>query len=169
MSNEKSIPVEGKQFVGIGKMMLDSLSAEWNIPHLHFIINKTPSGLYEATLIEFILDASGQTIEEAIESLSSLTVHYVTEVMAHGRGYDEFIEHINSLVMENYWKEYRNIEFKLARIRKDLSHALSSKINAAIKNMLAEEIKQRIKDIASEVVDAIITSVNIEITTLEAA
>ena len=161
--------MDNKHFVAIGKMTIDNLSTEWNIPDLHFIVNKTPSGLFEATNIELILDSPGNTIEEAIEGLTGITLHYITTVMEKGRGYDEFIEKANSLVMEEYWREYRNIEFSLARNRKDLSHEIANKINAAIKNMLAEEITQQIKEVATGVVKTIIAKINIELATLEAA
>ena len=113
--------MDNKHFVAIGKMTIDNLSAEWNIPALHFIVNKTQSGVFEATNLELILDAAGNTIEGAIEGLTGLTIHYITAVMEKGRGYDEFIDKVNSLAMEEYWREYRNIEFSLARNRKDLS------------------------------------------------
>jgi hypothetical protein len=53
MNNEStSVPVDNKNFVGIGKLIFDS-DAEWNIPILHFMVDKTASGNYEATLLEF--------------------------------------------------------------------------------------------------------------------
>jgi len=159
--------MDNKHFVAIGKMTIDNLSTEWNVPDLHFIVNKTPSGLFEATNIEFILDSDGKTIEDAIEGLIGLTVHYITSVMEKGRGYDEFIEKINSLAMEEYWREYRNIEFSLARKRKDLSHDIANKINAAVKNMLTEEITQQIRDVATGVAKIIISNINIQVSTLE--
>jgi len=161
--------MDNKHFIAIGKMTIDNLSAEWNIPDLHFIVNKTPSGLLEATNIEFILDSAGNTIEEAIEGLIGLTIHYITSAMEKGRGYDEFIDKVNSLAMEEYWREYRNIEFSLARKRKDLSHDIANKINAAIKNMLAEEITQQIRDVAAGAAKIIISNINIQVSTLEAA
>jgi len=161
--------MDNKNFVAIGKMTIDNLSTEWNIPDLHFIVNKTPSGLLEATNIEFILDSTGNTIEEAIEGLIGLTIHYITSAMEKGRGYDEFIDKVNSLAMEEYWREYRDIEFSLARKRKDLSHDIANKINAAIKNMLAEEITQQIRDVAAGVAKIIISNINIQVSTLEAA
>jgi len=161
--------MNNKHSVAIGKMTIDNLSTEWNIPDLHFIVNKAPSGLFEATNIEFILDSSGNTIEEAIESLIGLTIHYITSAMEKGRGYDEFIDKVNSLAMEEYWREYRNIEFSLARKRKDLSHDIANKINAAVKNMLAEEITQQIRDVAAGVAKIIISNINIQVSTLEAA
>ena len=156
-----------KHFVAIGKMTIDNLSTEWNIPVLHFIVNKTSSGLFEATNIELILDSSGNTIEEAIEGLIGLTMHYIKAVMEKGRGYDEFIDKVNSLAMEEYWREYRIIEFSLAKYRKDLSHDIANKINAAIKNMLAEEITHQIKDVAAGVVQTIISNINIQVSALE--
>ena len=161
--------MDNKHFVAIGKMTIDNLSTEWNIPDLHFIVNKTPSGLFEVTNIELILDSIGNTIEEAIEGLIGLTIHYITTVMGKGRGFDEFIEKVNSLTMEDYWREYRNVEFTLARMRKDLSHDIANKVNVAIKNMLAEEIKQQIREVAADVVKTIITNINIQVATLEAA
>jgi hypothetical protein len=161
--------MDNKHFLAIGKMSIDNLSTEWNIPDLHFIVNKTPSGLFEATNIEFILDSSGNTIEDAIEGLIGLTIHYITSVMEKGRGYDEFIDKVNSLAMEEYWRKYRDIEFSLARKRKDLSHDIANKINAAIKNMLAEEITQQIRDVAVGVAKIIISNINIQVSTLEAA
>ena len=155
--------MDDKNFIAIGKMTIDNLSPEWNIPTLHFIVNKTPSGLFEATNIELILDSIGNTIEEAIEGLSGLTIHYITKVMEKGKGFDEFIESVNSLVMEKYWREYRIIEFSLARHRKDLSHNIANKINAAIKNMLAEEITQQLREVASGVVKTIINNINIQV------
>jgi hypothetical protein len=161
--------MDNKRFVAIGKMTIDNLSTEWNIPDLHFIVSKTSSGLLEATNIELILDSTGSTIEEAIEGLIGLTIHYITTVMGKGRGYDEFIDKVNSLAMEEYWREYRNIEFSLARDRKDLSHEIANKINAAVKNMLAEEITQQIREVAAGVVSTIIGNINIQVATLEAA
>jgi hypothetical protein len=158
-----------KHFVAIGKMTIDNLNTEWNIPDLHFIVNKTPSGLFEATNIEFILDSDGNTIEEAIEGLTGLTIHYITAAMEKGRGYDEFIDKVNSLAMEDYWREYRNIEFSLARNRKDLSHDIAGKVNATIKNMLAEEITQQIREVAAGVAKTIISNINIQVAALEAA
>jgi len=161
--------MDNKHFVAIGKMTIDNLSAEWNIPVLHFIVNKNLSGVFEATNLELILDSSGNTIEDAIEGLIGLTIHYITAVMEKGRGYDEFIDKVNSLAMEEYWREYRNIEFSLARSRKDLSHDIANKVNAAVKNILADEIKQQIKEVAAGVVKTIISNINIQVSTLEAA
>jgi aspartate oxidase len=161
--------MENKNFVAIGKISIGMLGTEWNIPVLHFIVNKTPSGLYEATNIEFILDSCGDTIEEAIEGLIGLTKHYITTVMEKGKGFDEFIEKANSVAMEDYWRQYRVFEFTLARSGRDLSSEITSKINAAIKNMLAEEVIKQIKETAVDVVKAIITNINIEVATPKAA
>jgi hypothetical protein len=161
--------MDNKHFVAIGKMMIDNFGAKWNIPDLHFIVNKTSSGNFEATTIELILDSCGSSIEEAVEGLSGLTIHYITTVMEKGRGYGEFIDKANSLVMEDYRRAYRNIEFSLAKDGKDLSHDIANKVNTAVKNMLAEEIARQIKDLAADVVKTIINNINIQIVMLEEA
>jgi len=48
--------MENKHFIAIGKVIFETPGFSWNIPHTHFIINKTASGLFEATNLELILD-----------------------------------------------------------------------------------------------------------------
>jgi len=76
--------VENKRSVAIGKIICETLGVPWNIPHSHFIVNQTPSGLFEATNIEFVLDSVGASIDEAARILMLLTADYVKEVMIKG-------------------------------------------------------------------------------------
>jgi len=64
-------------------MTFDS-NAEWNIPHIHFMVDKTDSGNYEATLLEFGLVSWSESLE------------------------------VDDQVMDGYWRYYRKIEFSLA-------------------------------------------------------
>jgi len=145
--------MNGKNFVAIGKMFIDSPDTEWNIPHLHFIVNKTPSGQYEATNIELFLDSCGSTLEDAVAELSGLTIHHITTVMEKGCGYKEFIECVDTEAMDDYWRAYRVIEFTLAEKGRDLSHEITKRINAAIKSRLAEEIKQQIIEMGKQIAE----------------
>jgi hypothetical protein len=86
--------------------------------------------------------------------------------MEKGRGYCEFMEKANSSVMDAYWREYRNIEFTLAQSKKDLSHEITSNINAAIESVLAEEIMRQIKDVAANAAKTIINNINVRYSTL---
>jgi hypothetical protein len=113
------VPVDNKNFVGIGKMTFDS-NAEWNIPHLHFMVDKTTSGNYEATLLEFSLVSWSESLNDAIKSLVKQTHAHILSVIERA-GFDQFIREVDDQVMDGYWRNYRKIEFSLARDGRDLS------------------------------------------------
>ena len=125
-------PIENKRSVAIGKIICETHGVVWNIPHTHFIVNQTPSGLFEATNIEFVLDSIGASIDEAARILVRLTTDYVKEVMTKGRGHDELIEAVDSDAMESYWREYRKAEFELSRTGQDMGHKFDRHIIEAI-------------------------------------
>jgi hypothetical protein len=140
------VPVGQKDFIGIGKIVFDS-NAEWNIPHLHFMVDKTASGNYEATLLEFGLVSWSESDDEAIKSLIKQTHFYILSVMEKS-GFDQFIKEADNHVMDDYWRHYRKIEFSLARYGRDLSHKMDSILVRAIKNMLSEETMKIIRETA---------------------
>ena len=139
-----------KNFVAIGKIMFETPGFSWNVPHTHFIINKTPSGLFEATNLELILDSVGKTVNEAADTLGRLTANYVMEIMFKRRGHDELIEVMDTGVMEDYWREYRKIETNLSRSKGDLSHNLDRHWVTAIKETMDENFKEIIYEIAKQ-------------------
>jgi hypothetical protein len=102
--------MEFKHFVAIGKIVFETPGFPWNISHSHFIVNRSDSGLFEATNLEFILDSAGDTLEESVQTLARLTASYVLEIMLKRRGHDELLEVVGTSVMEDYWQEYRRIE-----------------------------------------------------------
>jgi hypothetical protein len=130
MKNERNLKTDGnesefvniddKNFVGIGKIVFDS-NAEWNIPHLHFMVDKTPSGNYEATVLEFALVSWSEDLNDSIKSLVKQTHSHILSVMER-TGFDEFIREVDDHVMDDYWKQYRKIDFMLAQNGMDLSH-----------------------------------------------
>jgi hypothetical protein len=101
--------MENKHFIAIGKMVFETPGFPWNIPHTHFIVNKTDSGLFEATNLELILDSVGSNAQEAAQILARLTANYIMEIMLRRRGHDELKEVMDTGVMEDYWREYRKI------------------------------------------------------------
>jgi hypothetical protein len=113
--------VESKNFVAIGKILFETPGFPWNVPHSHFIVNRTPFGLFEATNLDLILDSAGDSLEEAVQALARLTAHFVMEIMLKRRGHDELREVVDTGVMEDYWREYRKIEVDLSRTKRDLS------------------------------------------------
>jgi hypothetical protein len=166
-------------FTAIGKIIFETPKASWNIPHTHFIVNRTESGLYEATNLEFVLDSIGHTLEESMQTLAGLTSYHVMDIMINGKGHDELIAEVYSPAMEEYWMEYRKIEFELSRSKKDIGHNLDRHFIEAIKETLDENIKniifQRAAQDAQSFLDAINSlksddiSLKIEYKNLEAA
>ena len=107
------VQVDHKDFIGIGQIVFDS-KTEWNIPRFHFMVDKTASGNYEATLLEFGLVAWSETEDGAIKSLIKQTHFYILTVMEKS-SFDQFIQEVDNHVMDGYWRRYRKIVFSLAR------------------------------------------------------
>ena len=157
MTDTKTVSVDDKDFVGIGKIVLES-NAEWNIPHLHFMVNKTTSGNFEAVLLEFGLVSWSETINDSIKSLVKQTHSHILSAMERV-GFDQFIQEVDDHVMDGYWRYYRKIEFSLARNGRDLSHEMDSKLVRAIKAMLSEETKKYIREIALDKAEKIVDEI----------
>jgi hypothetical protein len=171
--------MENKHFVAIGKTVFETPGFPWNIPHTHFIVNKTDSGLFEATNLELILDSVGGTIQETAQTLARLTANYVMEIMLKRRGHDELREVMDTAVMEDYWREYRKIEVELSRTKNDISHNLDRHWVTAIRETMDEHIKTIIYEKAKQEAEAVYVALrdklpdsitlSIEYKTLEAA
>jgi len=149
--NFQSVPVDEKNFVGIGKMTFES-NAEWNIPHLHFMVDKTDSGYYEATLLEFCLVSWSENLNDSIKSLVRQTYSHILSVMER-EGFEQFIQDVDNHAMDGYWRRYRKIDFSLARNGKDLSHDIDSQFLRALKTMISDETKNLILKIARDNVE----------------
>jgi hypothetical protein len=155
MNNESLSVFVNKRFIAIGKIIFESPGYPWNIPHTHFIVNETPSGLFEATNLELILDSIGDSAEEAAKTLARLTANYVMEIMLRRRGHEELAEVMDTSVMEDYWREYRKIEAELSMTKNDLSHNMDRLWVNALKETLDENIKEIIFGIAKEEAEAV--------------
>jgi len=142
--------MDNKHFIAIGKIIFETPGFSWNIPHTHFIVNKTASGLFEATNLELILDSVGSSIEESVQILARLTASYIMEIMMKRRGHDELIEVVDTGAMEDYWREYRKMEVKLSRTKRDMSHNLDRHWVTAIKETMDEYLKEIIYENAKQ-------------------
>jgi len=142
--------MDNKHFVAIGKIVFETPGFSWNIPHTHFIVNKTASGLFEATNLELILDSVGSSVEESAETLARLTANYIMEIMMKRGGHDELVDVVDTGVMEDYWREYRKIEVKLSKTKRDISHNLDRLWVTAIKETMDEYLKEIIYDKAKQ-------------------
>ncbi|MDR0656722.1 MAG: hypothetical protein LBG22_10450 [Treponema sp.] len=156
MIGDDGVSVTDKKFVGIGKFLFDTANTEWNIPHLHFLINKADNDHFEATNLEFGLVASGDSAEEAMRRLAGLVHFHITSVMTEGNGYQEFIDAANSRAMDDYWRAYRVIDFSLGEKGKDLSHEIEKRITRAIQETFNKQVKDAIIQKAQNKADEII-------------
>jgi hypothetical protein len=147
--------MDNKHFIAIGKIVFETPGFSWNIPHTHFMVNKTVAGLFEATNLELILDSVGNTVEESAQTLARLTANYIMEIMMKRRGHDELIEVVDTGAMEDYWREYRKIEVELSRTKQDISHNLDRLWVAAIKETMDEYLKEIIYEKAKQEAEAV--------------
>jgi hypothetical protein len=171
--------MDGKNFVAIGKIVFETPGYPWNIPHTHFIVNKTTSGLFEATNLELILDSVGDSVGEAAEILARLTANYIMEIMLKRRGHDELGEVMDTAVMEDYWREYRKIEVTLSKTKSDISHNIDRLWVKAIRETMDENIRHIIYEKAKQEAEAVYAALrdkipdaitlSLEYKTLEAA
>ena len=147
--------MENKHFIAIGKIIFETPGFSWNIPHTHFIVNKTASGLFESTNLELILDSIGNSVSESAQALARLTANYIMEIMMKRRGHNELIEVVDTSAMEDYWREYRKMEVELSRTKRDMSHNLDRYWVTAIKETMDEYLKQIIYEKAKQEADAV--------------
>jgi hypothetical protein len=143
---------EKKDIVGIGKMMIDTKSVAWNIPHLHFLVTRNPEH-FEAVCLEFGLVSVGGTQEESAERLIEHTIYHIGSVINNGNGFEEFKDAATSEFMNGYWGAYRHIEFCLAEVKQDLSHEIESHITKVLQELFDNKIKNIIASMAKIAVD----------------
>jgi len=149
-------PIDGEQieFVGIGKIMMNTDAESWNMPHLHFLVYKNEE-YFESICLDFGLVSGGETQEEAAERIVIHTENYIEAVMRSG-GFKEFEDMAINGALDDYWGIYRHIEFRLARNKRDLSHEIERVILKKITDRLAdEELRKALSDRAGEAADKI--------------
>lgn len=128
--------VEHLNFVAIGKMSF-SVKEDWSIPHLHYMINKIDNEHYEAICIETRTFASASSLEDAAKKIVLNIVEDINKNIKCPQDLDKIIENIDTHFMDAYWKEYRKINFNLAKIGKD--------INTEMEKRIKEEIEKEMK------------------------
>lgn len=166
MNNKYILNTDGMEFIGSGKIMYNNFSSKFNIPHLHFLVIQHEKDMYQAVNLELQLFAAGDTFENAIAELVALTTTHIIAVLEDGRGYDELVETALERTMDEYWHEYRQIEFKAAKNKHNIGHNVEQRINNIIKNAISERLKLFIKDfmqrkdaVIEEIVDLLVNCV----------
>jgi hypothetical protein len=158
---------DGRNFIGIGKIFIDTPAEDWNIPNLHFIVSKNSGNVYEAVNLEFGLVSTGKSEVECVRFLVRLVCVYIFSVINDGNGYKELRETVRKPFMADYWAEYRGIEFDLAETRRDLSHDIDRQINKAIHQTFSEELKKALKQEAAQVANEILSWLSLVTSSVE--
>ena len=115
MSEQHVLSTEGLCFIGIGKIMYNNFTTDFNIPHLHFLTIQYDEDVFQAVNLEFQLFALGESQEKAIANLVKMISSYIIGICQKGQGFEELktVALLNG--MDAYWNKYREIEFKLAK------------------------------------------------------
>lgn len=146
------LSTEGLQFIGIGKVIYDDFDTDFNIPHLHFLTIEYDEGVFQAVNLEFQLFSLGETQEKAIANLVKMISSYIIGVCEKGRGFEELKDVALLNTMDAYWNKYREIEFELARDKKDLGHDIEQRFENTIKKMINDAIRELITEMSKEFV-----------------
>jgi hypothetical protein len=153
--------IEDRNFVGIGKILIDSPATVWNIPNLHFIVGRSGDKIYEAVSLEFGLVSIGKSAVDSVRDLTNQICTYILSVINDGGGYKELCGIVRKSFMADYWAEYRGIEFDLAETGRDLSHDLDWLINKAIQESFSNELMKVIERDAKQAAAEIISLLSV--------
>lgn len=142
------LSVSDLKFKAIGKLVLKNIQ-DWNIPHLHFIVNEADDGIFEAICLELMLFNTGEDIKNSITNLVTNILEYFDNNIKVASDLNKLIECVDTNIMDNYWKQYRKIDCELAKFGKDINNTLEQQIINEVK----EKYKNTFNDFLKEYVD----------------
>ncbi|MDY4466151.1 MAG: hypothetical protein SPE30_07690 [Candidatus Treponema excrementipullorum] len=127
--------------IGIGKFIMETSNEDFNIPHLHFILLKEKNEDIQALNLEFGLVCSGHVGEEefVIENLADMTTMFIKSTLNDAEGFVSFKKLACSLALEEFWAEYRKIEFTLAEKKRDLGSSVIQHIKDKVTQAIFEK------------------------------
>ena len=144
--NSEVLATEGLNFIGIGKIMYNNLQYNFHIPHLHFLLLEYEKNVFQAVNLEFQLFALDDTPEKTIASLVKMLTSYIIETCNKKDGFEELKTLALLQNMENYWKKYREIEFDLAREKRDVGHDIEQRVKNIINEAMVELMTEKGKN-----------------------
>ena len=128
-------------FRAIGKIVLKN-NSEWNITHLHFMVNEAEDNKYEAVCLELSFFNSGETIKEAISDLIKNILSYFNENIKSSSDINKLIGDIDTNTMDMYWKPYRVFDYQLAKVGADINHILEEQIRKEVEAYCENKMKE---------------------------
>ena len=135
------LSIDNLVFRAIGKIVLKN-NSEWNIPHLHFMVNEAEDGIYEAVCLELSFFNSGKSIKEAISDLIKNILSYFNENIKSSPDINKLIGDINTNTMDMYWKQYRVFDYQLAKVGADINHKLEEQIRKEVETYCENKMKE---------------------------
>lgn len=146
--NNKSLSVYDLDFKAIGKIVLKN-TEYWNIPHLHFMINQSKvDGIFEAICLELMFFNSGEDIKTSITNLITNILEYFDNNINCASDLDKLIDCVDTNAMDNYWKEYRKIDYELAKFGKDINNTLEKQIISEVEQKYKNSFNDFLKEYA---------------------
>lgn len=149
------LDISNLKFVAIGKVSFRT-NKEWCIPHLHYMISQLDQSEFQAICLETATYSSSNTIEDTAKKLVLNIIYDLNSLVKKSSDLDNIINITYTHHLDSYWKEYRKINFNLAKLGKNISKNIETNILKKIIEELfptkLEEINDDIQEEISEII-----------------
>ncbi|WP_300717781.1 hypothetical protein, partial [uncultured Brachyspira sp.] len=149
------------KFVAIGKISFRT-NKEWSLPHLHYMISKFGKYEFQGICLETATYSSSNTIEDTAKKLVLNIIYDLNSLVKKSSDLDNIINITYSHHLDSYWKEYRRINFNLAKLGKNINKNTETSILKKIIEELFPNKLEEINDDIQEEINEIIVIDNIE-------
>lgn len=149
------------KFVAIGKVSFRT-NKEWCIPHLHYMISELEKSKFQAICLETATYSSSNTIEDTAKKLVLNIIYDLNELVKKSSDLDNIINITYTHHLDSYWKEYRKINFTLAKFGKNINKNIETNIlKKIIEELFPNKLEEINEDIQEEINEIIVID-NIE-------
>ena len=155
------LAISNLQFVAIGKVSFRT-NKEWCIPHLHYMISELEKSQFQAICLETATYSSSNTIEDTAKKLVLNIIYDLNTLVKKSSDLDNIINITYTHHLDSYWKEYRKINFNLAKFGRNINKDIETNILKKIIEELFPAKLEEINDDIQEEINEIILINNIE-------
>ena len=155
------LDISNLKFVAIGKVSFRT-NKEWCIPHLHYMISELEKSQFQAICLETATYSSSNTIEDTAKKLVLNIIYDLNTLVKKSSDLDNIINITYTHHLDSYWKEYRKINFNLAKFGRNINKDIETNILKKIIEELFPAKLEEINDDIQEEINEIILINNIE-------
>lgn len=155
------LDISNLKFVAIGKVSFRT-NKEWRIPHLHYMISELEKSQFQAICLETATYSSSNTIEDTAKKLVLNIIYDLNTLVKKSSDLDNIINITYTHHLDSYWKEYRKINFNLAKFGRNINKDIETNILKKIIEELFPAKLEEINDDIQEEINEIILINNIE-------